>query len=584
MKRVLWNFFLVLVIFCFSSGFVFSDFLDVSDQHPYFDSIKVLELGGVVSGYDDKTFRPDNRINRVEFLKIVMKYAGISAGGNGCFSDVKSDWYAPYVCAAKVSGLVNGYNDGTFHPERNINFAEASKIIVNALEIGVDDVLDSDPWFKPFVKVLEQRLAIPISIGSFDHEITRAEMAEIVVTANGNDLSGNERITLTYEDLENLASMLWHDEKLIYLVKKMYGGVEFSVFEYGFPMEEKYFRYARYNGKLLVLDESQGLKPVLMDIDSASFEIIGEVMFSRYVDAGVHETRYLYDNLAVCNLIEQDAAKVFDATGQRFERAEDGTCSVIDEEFLESHEEWIEGFVAKDVNDIFLYTDDDYVLRTVDALDAGSFIKFPGLNFFKDKNGVYFLRNTGFEQLLDADPQTVEVLRFKGDLYVRDAEDIWRVDGSDITKLDDVVPDTFFQRKIKNESSKEDVKQLIVSLLPYYPSDAVLAYLKTGNIEPVPDDDTKLSVFSTNYDLYVEPGDPEIATSGAILLVDEEFSKIDSEFLESVTIGFDDSYISGVEEGAVFLVESRDGLIYKLEVVELYKDAGEMVLEYALVE
>ncbi|HAI98751.1 TPA: hypothetical protein DCL30_04420 [Candidatus Peribacteria bacterium] len=156
-------------------------FSDVSSQTSYQEAIDALEGNGVIEGYTDGTFKPLSTINRAEFLKIVLegRAKGQTFSGSDCFPDVMDQWFALYVCTAKKEGIVSGYPDGTFKPEQTITFVEASKIVTLAFKQTVSDN-GSDDWFEPFVRALESSKAIPPSISGFDRPINRGEMAEIM--------------------------------------------------------------------------------------------------------------------------------------------------------------------------------------------------------------------------------------------------------------------------------------------------------------------------------------------------------------------------------------------------------------------
>lgn len=154
-------------------------FSDIDYGHENYTAVDYLRTEGVVQGYADGSFKPDNSINRAEFLKIVMEASSHEASGSNCYPDVKSDWYAKYVCKATALGLVKGYDDGYFRPEQKINFAEASKIISNALNLDAQ-AQASGEWYTPYVAALEEDRAIPKSISSFDKFIDRGEMAEMI--------------------------------------------------------------------------------------------------------------------------------------------------------------------------------------------------------------------------------------------------------------------------------------------------------------------------------------------------------------------------------------------------------------------
>ncbi len=154
-------------------------FIDVADFHPNIQAIRSLKDAEIVVGYGDGTFGGNKNINRAEFLKIVMEAADIEAKGDGCFKDVKDQWFAPYICAAKTLGFVDGYKDGYFRPEQEINFAEASKIITNVMKLE-GPVVTGGNWFDAYVGVLDTQDVIPVTINSFEEKLTRNQMAEMI--------------------------------------------------------------------------------------------------------------------------------------------------------------------------------------------------------------------------------------------------------------------------------------------------------------------------------------------------------------------------------------------------------------------
>ncbi|MFR4013779.1 MAG: S-layer homology domain-containing protein [Oscillospiraceae bacterium] len=112
-----------------------NNFSDVSADKWYNNAVSTLCHMGVLGGYSDGTFRPNAPITRAEFAKIAVSFA--QANGSAVYSyftDVKTtDWFAPYVTAAKDSGLIEGYSDGSFKPENRITRAEACAIVNRVL-------------------------------------------------------------------------------------------------------------------------------------------------------------------------------------------------------------------------------------------------------------------------------------------------------------------------------------------------------------------------------------------------------------------------------------------------------------------
>jgi uncharacterized secreted protein with C-terminal beta-propeller domain len=181
-----------------ASAQISDSFSDVGEWNTFYKAIDSLRADGVVVGYGDGTYGIDENINRAEFLKIVMEVSDYEVSGEDCFSDVTDQWFAPYVCTAKEKGFVDGYADGTFKPEKEINFAEASKMITNIL--GIDLAQDDETWFSPYVIALETTDSIPAAIDSFDKYITRGEMAEMIWRI---DTGTTYKVANTYENISD---------------------------------------------------------------------------------------------------------------------------------------------------------------------------------------------------------------------------------------------------------------------------------------------------------------------------------------------------------------------------------------------
>lgn len=128
-------------------------FTDVVQTHPYIDAIQWGKTTNVLSGYPDGTFQPDKSVNRAELLKIILAAKGIdvaSSNSQSGFSDVdESAWYAPYIRYAKEQGVVQGYPDGSFRPNQTVNFAEALKMAY--LIFNIDTPAANGEWYAPFL-------------------------------------------------------------------------------------------------------------------------------------------------------------------------------------------------------------------------------------------------------------------------------------------------------------------------------------------------------------------------------------------------------------------------------------------------
>lgn len=161
-------------------------FPDVETSHKDFYGIDYVKSEGIVSGYDDGTFKPDATINRAEFVRIIISAVYDKSEIENCvpikiFKDVKEGtWYAPYVCAAANAKIVSGYSDGTFRPGDPIEFTEAALIVVKTFWAAGSEYATDKVWYEPFVKSLQDVNAVPTSIDALDSDVTRGEFSEII--------------------------------------------------------------------------------------------------------------------------------------------------------------------------------------------------------------------------------------------------------------------------------------------------------------------------------------------------------------------------------------------------------------------
>jgi hypothetical protein len=196
-------------------------FSDVPLDHPDANGIAYVKEKGIVSGYADGTFRPDQIINRAEFTKIVMLYKFGQqmidmCGSSMNFTDVSfNDWFGHYICRGKDAGVIDGYPDGTFRPNAPINFSEAAKIIARTDTFNAGDpVLPPDtggPWYERYVRYLSNNNAIPLTITTLDHSVTRGEMAEMIYRLKTHTTSKSSQ---SYESLGRVTASSQSDATL----------------------------------------------------------------------------------------------------------------------------------------------------------------------------------------------------------------------------------------------------------------------------------------------------------------------------------------------------------------------------------
>ncbi len=141
-------------------------FSDVTSDKLYSEAVSTLNLMGIINGYEDGTFKPEQNVTRAEFTAMLMRtlnYGSIgSASASGLpFTDVDDNdtsinWAIPNINTAYGMGIINGYEDATFRPNANVAYEEAIKMIVCTLGYGAGVSVDLEPWYANFVAIAAQ--------------------------------------------------------------------------------------------------------------------------------------------------------------------------------------------------------------------------------------------------------------------------------------------------------------------------------------------------------------------------------------------------------------------------------------------
>lgn len=114
---------------------VSAEYTDVYEYDSYYTAVNRLSDLGIVSGYDDGTFHGDASITRAEFAKLIVcamdaESEARASGISSKFYDVpQGNWAVPYIAYVSSKGIVSGYPDGSFGPDNTITYAEALTIL-----------------------------------------------------------------------------------------------------------------------------------------------------------------------------------------------------------------------------------------------------------------------------------------------------------------------------------------------------------------------------------------------------------------------------------------------------------------------
>jgi len=116
-------------------------------------AIRSLVGMDAVAGYPDNTFRPDNSITRAEFATVLVKAFNLSGGQGKVFEDTAGHWAKDYIAAAYAAGIIQGYSDNRFGPDDLITreqmavmIARASQLQANSGQLSFTDSSSVSSW------------------------------------------------------------------------------------------------------------------------------------------------------------------------------------------------------------------------------------------------------------------------------------------------------------------------------------------------------------------------------------------------------------------------------------------------------
>lgn len=162
------------LLLSFFTGTALASFSDVDYTTKVGEAITKMTDKGIISGFDDGLFHPNESLTRAQAVKIINKIFGYTLPGAVSFSDVKEgDWFYTDVAAAVNAGYIKGFPDGTFCPDGTLTKEQVCVMLDNIMNFVMlpSDIKISDnvsDWAKESVeKILSNCLASVDENGNF---------------------------------------------------------------------------------------------------------------------------------------------------------------------------------------------------------------------------------------------------------------------------------------------------------------------------------------------------------------------------------------------------------------------------------
>lgn len=171
----------------------YSDYTDLDSNAWYSGAVDYVLKAGLMQGYGDKTFAPNDTLSRAMLAQILYNREGKPATtGNSGFTDVTDgQWYAPAVAWAASKGIISGYNDGRFGSNDNITREQVTVMLwryagspaAKNQELSFSDTDETSEWAADALRwAVENDILHGYNDGRLDPKgfITRAETAQIL--------------------------------------------------------------------------------------------------------------------------------------------------------------------------------------------------------------------------------------------------------------------------------------------------------------------------------------------------------------------------------------------------------------------
>lgn len=154
--------------------------------------IQSMSDKGIITGYPDNAFKPNNTITRAEFITLTNRAFSYKETAQINYTDVSvSDWFAPEIAKAKAAGYIAGYEDGTMKPNAEISRQEVAKILAVILKLNIsngvidyfNDSASIPAWSKEYIAAMTKGAYMngyPDGTFKPTKSLTRAEAAVIM--------------------------------------------------------------------------------------------------------------------------------------------------------------------------------------------------------------------------------------------------------------------------------------------------------------------------------------------------------------------------------------------------------------------
>lgn len=163
-------------------------YTDVAEESAYYEAVETLNKLDIITGYEDGTFKPEDGVTRAEMAALIARIQGYGDTAKGSantgFTDVPaSHWASGYIANAAGMGIINGYGDGTFGPDDPVLYEQAVKMVMATL--GYTPFAEKNGGYPTGYLAAAQRYSVSLAVANavVGQDANRGTVAQLLVNA-----------------------------------------------------------------------------------------------------------------------------------------------------------------------------------------------------------------------------------------------------------------------------------------------------------------------------------------------------------------------------------------------------------------
>lgn len=171
-----------------------TSYTDVPATHSFYREIAIAETKGLAGGFPDGTFRPDTVMSRAETAAFLTRAYSLVAGKQSVsLTDTEDHWAAAPIHVMSSNGLIGGYSDGSYRPNRPVTRAEFSVFLARVVQFEREAAIQTRDWDKliSYMTVSEQigQMLMP-DIRQWNGKVTTTVNEGLKQSIQNQDLGG----------------------------------------------------------------------------------------------------------------------------------------------------------------------------------------------------------------------------------------------------------------------------------------------------------------------------------------------------------------------------------------------------------